>query len=191
MWAGGCTNSVCCILNCRNTQCWPLVNLWALLCCVTLNAMCSVQVKMTWPDSCRLQDVVLWVQHGMLCWCWFFFVCVCLCLVICQTNSFFFFLFLNLLFSGMYIDNWCHLDVKTDWFKKSLWTSHPLITDSPRFTCECLCPLFEGNQTSMSSVTWNTPHTGASIGNHHPLMHQIVYVDAVQRWGHTVHIDVD
>lgn len=52
--------------------------------------------------------------------------------------------FYNLLFSvqqpGTYIDNWCYADVKTDWFKKSLSSSHPLI-GSPRFTYDCVCLL--------------------------------------------------
>lgn len=96
-------------------------------CCVILNALCSV---LLWLDRCRLQDVMY-----IVCIAWH--VALVLIFAVLFGDAPNKTCFYNLLFSvqqpGTYIDNWCHADVKTNRFKKSLSSLHPLIA-SPRFT---------------------------------------------------------
>lgn len=48
---------------------------------------------------------------------------------------------------GITIDNWCHVNVKTSWFKKSLSSSHPLIARprSIQSIAVCACHMKHSN----------------------------------------------
>lgn len=56
---------------------------------------------------------------------------------------------------GIAIDNWCHVNVKTSWFKKSLSSSHPLIARprSIQSIAVCACHMKHSNTVVAHSNT--------------------------------------
>lgn len=56
---------------------------------------------------------------------------------------------------GISIDNWCHVNVKTSWFKKSLSSSHPLIARprSIQSITVCACHMKHSNTVIAHSNT--------------------------------------
>lgn len=56
------------------------------------------------------------------------------------------------------IDNWCHVNVKTSWFQKSVSSLHPLIT-RPRFTVSASSGNKGGCDTKHSHLVNTLSHT--------------------------------